>query len=238
MTGPAYIRNVTTGESIRLVKSLRPNTTSSNVTTYSRTAQTTTLTTNIAHSFIVGDTITAANLITSTANGQRVITAVSETTVQYTDPAANVTSANLVNNIVTLTAPSHAIANLSDIYVFGLGTPYDGTYTISSTPDANTIRYSRTYANTAVAYEGYVMTQNTTAVTDIADIRLTNSDTLEIDTYNTTILYRGLPDAARSTIDADIDWIKLKPGVNLLKIEKQDGTPVSANVKYRSGWLG
>jgi hypothetical protein len=94
------------------------------------------------------------------------------------------------------------------------------------------------YANTARTYEGFVY-KDIASTADTADVTLTNADTLEIDTYNTTVLYRGLPDAARSTLDAGVDWIKLQPGTNSLRLEKSNAsvTPASMTVKYKSGWI-
>lgn len=236
MTAPAYIKNITTGQNIRIVKSLRANTLSANVTTIARTAQTTTLTTNIAHSFIVGDTITVANLGVASANGNKTVTETTATTISYSDPGVAIANASLINNTVNVCAPSHGALTGNSVYIFGLGTPFDGTYTLSAA-STNFFEYTKTYSNVSTVYEGYAIVQYGSTA-DLATANLTNSDSLEIDTYNTTVLYRGLPDAARSTLDADIDWIRLQPGTNVLRIEKQAGTPASANVKYKSGWLG
>jgi len=236
MTAPAYIRNITTGQNIRVVKNLRANTLSANVTTIARTAQTTTLTTNIAHSFIVGDTITVANLGVPTANGTKTVYETTATTVSYLDPGVTIANAVLINNTVNVCAPSHGFLTANSVYVYGLGTPFDGTYSVSAA-STNYFEYTKTYSNVSTVYEGYAIIQYA-STSDLATANLTYSDSLEIDTYNTTVLYRGLPDAARSTLDADIDWIRLQPGANTIRIEKQAGTPVSANVKYKSGWLG
>jgi hypothetical protein len=236
MTAPAYIRNITTGQSIRVVKSLRANTLTANVTTIARTAQTTTLTTNIAHSFIVGDTITVANLGVPSANGNKSVIDTTATTISYSDPGVAIANAILINNTVNVCAPSHGAVTGNSVYVYGLGTPFDGTYTLSA-HSTNFFEYAKTYSNVSTVYEGYAITQYASE-SDLATANLTSSDTLQIDTYNTTVLYRGLPDAARSTLDADIDWIRLQPGANAIRIEKQAGTPVLANVKYKSGWLG
>ena len=236
MTAPAYIRNTTTGQNIRVVKNLRANTISANVTTIARTAQTTTLTTNIAHSFIVGDTITVANLGVPSANGTKTVYETTDTTVSYLDPGVAIANAALVNNTVNVCALSHGAVTGNSVYVYGLGTPFDGTYTLSA-HSTNFFEYTKTYSNVSTVYEGFAIIQYA-STSDLATANLTYSDSLEIDTYNTTVLYRGLPDAARSTLDADIDWIRLQPGANIIRIEKQAGTPVFANVKYKSGWLG
>ena len=234
MTAPAYIKNTTTDQTIKVIKNLRDTTYTATTTHRSRTSGVSTLTTTSNHSFLVGDVVTVANVAITTFNGEYTVTGVTDTTVSYNDPGKTITSAVLTSNVVTVTAASHGFSNGESIYVSSLGYPYDGTYTISNAL-TNTFEYARTAANTAIAYEGNA-SRDVTSGADAADITLTNTDTLQIDTYNTTVLYRGLPDAARSTIDVDVDWIKLQPGNNSINIQKTDGTP--ASIKYRSGWIG
>jgi hypothetical protein len=206
------------------------------VTTRSRTSGVSTLTTSTAHKFLVGDKITVANVDFSTFNGTFTITAIDTNTVSYTDPGKVITSASLTSNVVSVTATSHGFSTGQSIYISNLGYPYDGTYTIYNV-STNSFQYSRTIADTDTAYDGKA-SNDVTSGSDTADITLTNTDTLEIDTYNTTVLYRGLPDSARSTIDVNVDWIKLQPGTNNIRIEKTSGTPASATIKYKSGWIG
>jgi hypothetical protein len=172
----------------------------------------------------------------TTFNGTFTVTAANTTTVSYADPGKTITSATLTSNVVSVTAASHGFANAESIYISNLGYPYDGTYTIYSVL-TNTFSYSRTAANADTAYDG-LASRDVTSGADAADATLTNTDTLQIDTYNTTVLYRGLPDSARSTIDVDVDWIKLEPGNNNIIVQKTDGTPTSATIKYKSGWIG
>jgi len=234
MTGPAYIKNITTGQTIRVVKNLRDTSTTATVTHRARTAQVTTLTTSAAHNFFVGDVVTAADLAIS--NGDKTITGVTTTSVSYLDPGVAITSAVLSSNLVTVAAPSHGFVNDNSVYIYGLGAPFDGTYTVTRIND-DSFSYAKTSEDVATTYEGYAIRQFP-SVSDAASITLKNADTLEIDTYNTTVLYRGLPDAARSALDADIDWIRLQPGNNTILIQKQTGTPAAASIKYKSGWIG
>jgi hypothetical protein len=237
MTAPAYIKNVTTGQTIRIVKNLRPATSTAAVTSdRARTAQVTTLTTTVAHKFLVGDTITVANVAVSSANGDKVITDTTSTSVSYLDVGKSITSAVLSSNLVTVIAPSHGFSTGNSVYIYGLGTPFDGTYTITVS-DSSTFTYPKTHPNTDTIYEGYAILQFSTTL-DTADFVLKTADTLQIDTYNTTVLYRGIPDSARSTLDADIDWIKLAPGANTILIEKQTGSPAAASIKHKSAWIG
>lgn len=138
--------------------------------------------------------------------------------------------------MVTVTCPTHGFSNNDPVYIYGLGTPFDGTHTVTVT-GTNTFTYPKTYPNVETTYEGYAILQFAN-IADTADFVLTNADTLEIDTYNTTVLYRGIPDSARSTLDADIDWIRLRPGVNNIRIEKQTGSPAAASIKHKSAWIG
>ena len=236
MTAPAYIKNTTTGDTIKIIKSLRENSYVASVNSRSRTSGISTLTTSSAHKFLVGDRITVANVDYTSFNGTYTVTAADSTTVSYVDPGKVITSATLSNNVITVTATSHGFSNAQSIYISNLGYPYDGTYTIYNV-SANNFSYSRTVTYTDTAYDGKA-SNNVASGNDTADITLTNTDTLEIDTYNTTVLYRGLPDSARSTIDVDIGWIKLKPGPNNILVQKTAGTPASATIKYKSGWIG
>jgi hypothetical protein len=69
------------------------------------------------------------------------------------------------------------------------------------------------------------------------DITLASKDTLVIDTYNKSALFRGSASIARSYIDAVVDWITLDPGSNTLTFTPTSGT-TQLNVKHRSGWIG
>ena len=239
MTAPAYIKNVTTGKTIKIVKNLRPSSFSAAITTKISTSGIATMTTSAAHGFLVGDGVTIASIDTHTfLNGAKTITDVTSTTFSFADTGVEVTTASLTSNVVTLTtAANHGFSGGNTVYVSGLGIPFDGTYT-TSTASGTTITYAKVYANTATTYEGTVYL-NITSTADAATATLTAADTIEIDTYNTTVLYRGLPDAARSTLDAGVDWIKLQPGNNSLRLEKSNAsvTPASVTIKYKSGWI-
>jgi hypothetical protein len=236
MTAPAYIKNTTTNSAIKIIKSLRTNSYVAATTTRARTSGVSKLTTSSAHKFLVGDTITVANVGISTFNGTFTVKSVDASTVSYADPGKTITSATLVSNVVTVISASHGFEIGHTVYISNLGYPYDGTYTLTNA-STNIFGYNRTADDADTAYDG-IASRNLTSAADVADITLTNADTLEIDTYNTTVLYRGLPDSARSAIDVDVDWIKLEPGPNNIIVEKTAGTPASATIKYKSGWIG
>jgi hypothetical protein len=64
---------------------------------------------------------------------------------------AAVAQTQLTNNIVTLTTNvNHGFAVGQSITVSGCGSPYDGTYTITSVPLSNTLTYAKTNANVVV----------------------------------------------------------------------------------------
>jgi hypothetical protein len=240
MTAPAYIKNVTTGDQIKIVKNLRAAGLSVNVASFSRTSKVSTLTTSGAHPFLVGDTVTVANVDNASFNATTTITGATSTTVSFADPGKTITSASLTGSVVTVTATAHGFITNDKVYISDLGYPYDGTYTITRLTD-NTFTYTGVTSTAATVYDGNASKEisSTTEVTaTIGTVALTNVDTLEIDTYNTAVLYRGLPDSARSALDVSIDWIKLVPGANLIRVEKTGGTPASSTIKYRSGWIG
>jgi hypothetical protein len=236
MTAPAYIKNTTTNSAIKIIKSLRSNSYVAATTDRSRTSGISKLTTSSAHKFLVGDTIRVANVGIDTFNGTFTVRSVDASTVSYTDPGKTITSAALVSNLVTAFSDSHGFEVGHIVYVSNLGYPYDGTHTITNVT-SSVFRYDRTAPDADTAYDGNA-SRNLASNADVADITLTNADTLEIDTYNTTVLYRGLPDSARSAIDVDVDWIKLQPGDNNIIIQKTGGTPAEATIKYKSGWIG
>jgi hypothetical protein len=236
MTAPAYIKNTTTNNTIKIIKSLRSNSYVAATSSRLRTSGVSVLTTSSPHKFLVGDLVAVANVGISSFNGSFTVTAVSTNTVSYADPGTTLTRATLTSNLVEVRADSHPFSSGQSVYISNLGYPYDGTYTISNTT-TNTFTYSRVAPDADTAYEGKA-SRNLNSNDDVADITLTNADTLEIDTYNTTVLYRGLPDSARSTIDVDVDWIKLQPGVNNIIVQKTGGTPTAATIKYKSGWIG
>lgn len=67
-------------------------------------------------------------------------------------PAFAVTNAALATNVVTLTtATPHLLATGESVEVTGIGAPYDGTYTVASTPTSTTLTYAKTNANVASA---------------------------------------------------------------------------------------
>jgi hypothetical protein len=64
----------------------------------------------------------------------------------------SITNAALTTNVVTLTTSTvHGLTAGNSIVVAGLGTPFDGTYSIVAAPSTTTFTYSKTSANVASA---------------------------------------------------------------------------------------
>ncbi|CAB4640828.1 unannotated protein [freshwater metagenome] len=63
-----------------------------------------------------------------------------------------ITEASLTSNVARITSSTaHGLAVGNSIVVAGLGSAYDGTYSISSVPNTTSFTYSRTHANVASA---------------------------------------------------------------------------------------
>ena len=179
ITGPmssgSFIKNLTNGNSMKLVKQLRPANYTVSIASVSRTA-------NIA-------TVTATS---STGHGL------------------------FVGDIVNITVTGASSFDLN------------GAVIVSTT--TNTFTYVSTGSDQAL-----------TTVTS-SEAVLVSADSAIIDTYNQTVTYRGIADAGRSILDANIDWLKLNPGTNEIQIETGDTsvstTATTVAVQYRSGWIG
>jgi hypothetical protein len=63
-----------------------------------------------------------------------------------------ITEASLTSNVARLTSSTaHGLAVGNSIVVAGIGSPFDGTYAITSVPNTTSFTYSRTHANVASA---------------------------------------------------------------------------------------
>jgi hypothetical protein len=80
-----------------------------------------------------------------------------------TASAVSVSNKSLTSNVATLTtSAAHNIIVGSAITVAGVGSPFDGNYTVVAVPTATTLTYARTNANIVSA----VATGTVTAPTD------------------------------------------------------------------------
>ncbi len=241
ITAPAYIvSNNAAGltQTLTILTNLRDNTYSESITASEFTAGIATITTSAAHSFLVGDVITV-NASNNYYDATSVtITAVTDTSISYANPTANITSITHNSNLGTVTATAHGYSAGDTFYISGSSNPvFDGAYTVVTNVSANVFTFTKTAANQTTGYGGKISRQITYSDLTTGTVTLAQTDTLEIDTYNKTVLYRDLPDSSRSTLAVNVDWIKLYPGNNIHTFSTTGGTG-DAEVKYRSGWIG
>lgn len=239
ITAPAYIVNVgpdSSTQTIKIVKNLRTNSYSANVTNAELSSGTATLTIP-GHNFYVDDVITIANVSTNYNQTNAIVTAATTSTISYAKTVANIVSITHSSNVATVTTDgNHGLSNGTVIYLKGSSNPFlDGAGTVANASNT-TFTITKTLSNQTTGYGGTVSKQ-ISAASATGTAALVNTDTIEIDTYNGTVLYRGLPDSSRSTLAVAVDWIKLLPGTNSITFSKQAGAG-TCSVKYRSGWIG
>jgi len=252
MSQPAFISNLTTGETIKIIKDLRAG---SSDPSYSSSAYKSLLITNkqclngvatlsIAdHQFVTGDVVTIAS-ISGYNQTSVVLSSTSDSTISYLNPLQSIVSITRpsTNTYEITTSGAHGIsATGTSFYIGGSTNPiFDGVYSVTNIPSTTKIRFAKTSTTSGATAGGSISLELVSAVNSTGSVTLVNTDTIEIDTYNTTVLYRGLPDNSRSCLDADIDWIKLRGGVNVFSASHSSpvGTTPSISAKFRSGWIG
>jgi hypothetical protein len=240
MTAPVYIVNNgpdNSTQTIKIVKDLRSSAYSANVSNSELSSGIATLTVP-GHNFYVGDVINVANVSSNYNATDAVITEVSASTVNYAKTVANIVSITHTSNTATITtATNHGLTNGTAIYIGGSSNPFlDGAGVVANTANT-TFTITKTISNQTTGYGGAVSRQLSSA-SATGTVTLKNTDTVQIDTYNGTVLYRGLSDSSRSTLAVNVDWIKLLPGTNNLTFSKHGGSSNTCFVQYRSGWIG
>lgn len=128
------------------------------------------LTTRSAHEFLVGDEVDVSGLSEDFLNGTFVVTEVTSTTVKIVidnPPVAsikNTVSKKLISNVATIeTATNHGF-NVSDsIFVSGVDSVFNGTYTITSKTDT-TFSYAKS-RNVAKLVTGKRLVSNVATLT-------------------------------------------------------------------------
>jgi hypothetical protein len=200
-----------------------------------------TLTFSGAHGFFAGDTVTITN-VTSFNQTNVVVTTATTTTISYLNPVVNISSVVITSNVATVTTTSaHGIANAASIYIKDCFNPLiDGVYTVTAnTVSSNTSKFTfaKVYPNTTIGAGGNVSLQVASAAQATGNVALVGADTLKIDTYNGTVLYRGTPDNSRASLNTTVDWLKLDPGNSTVTFTNSGGSP-TVTMKYRSGWIG
>jgi len=247
LKSPSYIKNVTTDKFIKIVKDLRPASSAYQflISSYSRSGGTATITTTANHSLLVGDKLvlglSAATSFQQDSGGYVTITDVGDSTFQYVNRGATIsTISSSAGTVTATTSTNHGLVTGNSANINNAGDPFDGTYTVTRVTDTQ-FTYTITDTSTVSATSGTATKQVATTAysSGTRTIQLFQADTLEIDTYSNSVSYRGIADTSRSIIDANVDWAKLKPGVNQLRLEKSGSTtPAVCTVKYRSAWIG
>jgi hypothetical protein len=247
ITAPAYITSVSgsTTQTIKIIKNLRDTTFStSNVSNAVNQSGIATLTitnpANVsAHGFLVGDKVSVSNVAASYNKSNVTITAITSNTLSYVNPGVNVVSITHSSNVATVTtATAHGMTSGDEFFISGTSNPiFEGSGAVVSNVSNTSFTFSKIASNQPTSYEGVLSYEIDSDSVANGIVVLAINDTLEVDTYNNSVSYRGLPDSSRSMLAAEIDWIKLKPGDNDVTFTKTDGAG-DAVVKYRSGWIG
>jgi len=247
MTAPATITATRPDSTVQTIKIIRTLRASGYSTTNAATPiSTLELSGGVAtlgitnHGFYVGDVVNVTGIDTRFNSNNVTITSTSTTSISYAKNAASIVSITVANNVATVvTSAAHGISGSADVYVEGTSNLIlTGIHTATSV-SSNTISFPTTGLANLTSYGGTLSLQiDQEAYTSNGAVTLTTVDTLEIDTYNTSVLYRGLPDGSRSTLDANVDWIKLQPGTTQIVIAKSGNATPTVNLKYRSGWIG
>jgi hypothetical protein len=246
-TAPMIIENTDANSvktSIRITRNLRNNgfTSSANVTNSLCSSGLATLTFSGEHGFFPGDVVTVTNL--SNFNQSNVtISETTATSITYPNPKATISSIVVSSNVATVTTSSaHGLSNGASIFIKDAFNPLmDGVRTVTANTvggSSSKFTFSITLPNQTASGSGTVSLQLASASATTGTIALVGADTLKIDTYNGTVLYRGTPDQSRASLDSVVDWIKLQPGANTVRLTSSSGTIGTSSVKYRSGWIG
>jgi hypothetical protein len=248
ITAPAYITSTQNSvtQTIKIIKNLRPaGFNNPNVSSSINQSGIATLTiTNPSgvstHGFLVGDTVTISNVAARYNKSDVEIISTTSNTLSYRNPGVVIDNITHSSNLATVTtAAAHGMSANNSFHISGTSNPlFNGTYVVVSNTASNVFTFTKIADNQPTSYEGTLSYEiSSTAVSPAGIVTLAVADTLEIDTYNNSVSFRGLPDSSRSMLEADIDWIKLKPGNNTVQFTKTGGEG-DAVVKYRSGWIG
>lgn len=233
-------------QTLKITRTLRANgfsnsNTSTTVTNKECSAGIATLTFSGAHGFYAGDVVTITN-VTSFNQTNAIVTTATNTTISYLNPTVNIAGVTISSNVATVTtSTAHGLVANATVYIKDCFNPLvDGAYTITAnTVGGNTSKFtfSKALPNATIGSGGTVSLQVVSSAQATGNVALVGADTLKIDTYNGTVLYRGTPDNSRASLNTTVDWLKLEPGSNSLNFNNSGGSP-TVTMKYRSGWIG
>ena len=109
------------------------------------------------------------------------------TVTKKISPIARVTTSVLTSNEATITTQeAHGLSNGDTIYVSGVGTPYNGTFTVTAAPTTTTVSYAVTNADIAsntLTNNGYVYKKDASTNNAIIpyEVKVTSSATTALD---------------------------------------------------------
>lgn len=160
--GGFRIQSIPTANTLTYV---RPRATEKTVFIRSRSDNEATLATTVPHGLFVGEKVTvngagsgydgiktiisvaSANTITFASTGSDEI-ATSIQSANLKSKSKKIANRDLVANLVTiLTSGTHGVLAGESVTISGLGSPFDGTYTVLSVPSPTTFTYSKVNAN-------------------------------------------------------------------------------------------
>lgn len=169
LDGTYTIESISTARNLTFRKS---RSTERTIAVKAKTSNVATITTSVAHGFVVGEKVKVENVDSADFDGTYTITAVpSSTSFSYAKSGSNVIATSVSNplarvrpvsrqikarqltsNIVTVTTTSaHGMVIGESVVVSGLGASFDGTFSVLSTPSTNTFTYAKTATNEAYA---------------------------------------------------------------------------------------
>ena len=178
ITAPAYIitnKDTANEKLLAIVSGLRGRLTSSVINKELKFNSTSLkdeliLTTSNAHGFLVGDEVDISGLSEESLNGTFVVSDTSATTVEFiidNPPVAsikNIVSKKLVSNVATIeTATNHGFSVADSIFISGVDSVFNGTYTITAKTD-DTFSYAKS-RDTAKAVTGKRLSGNIATLT-------------------------------------------------------------------------
>ena len=173
---------------------------------------------------ITGPVVGPATIINETTNESiTIIEALRAATTK------SISNKALTSDVATLTtSAAHGLVVGDSIIVSGVGSPFDGDYTVLSVPTATTFTYEKINGNVGTA-----------AVSPVGTLSY-GPDVLEVDTRDHEVALNGDAVGKRSLIDVLAEWTLLAPGNNLFSfVDDGDATSGAVlTVYYRSAWLG
>jgi hypothetical protein len=207
----------------------------------SRTGGVAEITTRVAHGYSVGQAIRVSG-IDSSFDGTYTITAVpSPTKIRYSTPGGGEVPEEDVPNgsevikdfgFVEMSGTIPAQNITGGLATVGGSLPFSA---VSGTASVSNVVSRRPAAGNAIKRNNVQFTPGITGATAVV-----GSDILEIDTKDHVVAFNGFVEGARGRVDVLADFIKLKPGENIIEFEDTGNPDGEANLRifYRSGWLG